>query len=379
MTKTQLEKTLHLPDLVIRGFRGIENLKIDRLGQVTLLTGKNAVGKSTVLDAVRLYAGRGSAAEVRALLRKREESTSFPLGEDDPVAGSDATALFTDGRVASDTEIVIGGKDLSNQLKFSLGDYSDDMWNEIDSALLDRGDKILVSTFNDVSVVLPWVIAFGQEVGSFEVRRIRRLRDASAKLNCHTLGPGLPLNDDLDRMWNFVVREGKEKDAEKALELVIGGEVERLDFVYDSQNSERTRSFRQREGRKPIVRIKPSKESVPLKRYGDGALRLLGIALALGNSRGGFLLVDEIENGIHYSVQTDMWRMIFELAIQFNVQILATTHSSDCVRSFARAAVKNKAVDGELVRLNVFDDVLYADPYSEQQVADAAENSIDLR
>ena len=47
--------TLHLDSLYISGFRGIPKLEIPRLGRVTLLAGKNGVGKTTVLDAVRMY------------------------------------------------------------------------------------------------------------------------------------------------------------------------------------------------------------------------------------------------------------------------------------------------------------------------------------
>ena len=47
---------LPLPSLSISGFRGFENLSIPQLGRVTLLTGLNGVGKTTVLDAIRIYA-----------------------------------------------------------------------------------------------------------------------------------------------------------------------------------------------------------------------------------------------------------------------------------------------------------------------------------
>ena len=50
---------LHLPDLLISNFRGIDRLSIGRLGRVTLLGGRNGVGKTTVLEAVRVYAARG--------------------------------------------------------------------------------------------------------------------------------------------------------------------------------------------------------------------------------------------------------------------------------------------------------------------------------
>ena len=66
---------LHLRNLSIRGFLGIKDLCIGRLGRVTLLTGRNGVGKTTVLDAVRVYAARGAFPALYQLLRRREEDS----------------------------------------------------------------------------------------------------------------------------------------------------------------------------------------------------------------------------------------------------------------------------------------------------------------
>ena len=67
---------LHLPDLVISGFRGIEDLSISRLGRVTLVSGMNGVGKTTLLDAVRIYAARGRYPVLADILQSREELTN---------------------------------------------------------------------------------------------------------------------------------------------------------------------------------------------------------------------------------------------------------------------------------------------------------------
>ena len=75
-------------------------------------------------------------------------------------------------------------------------------------------------------------------------------------------------------------------------------------------------------------------------------MRLFGVALALANSKDGFLLIDEAENGIHHSIQRDFWTMILKAAHQNNVQVLATTHSWDCVAGFAMAATEIEEVDG---------------------------------
>ena len=69
------ETKLHLPALTIQGFRGIKDLTIPRLGRVTLLAGENGVGKSTVLDAARLYAAQGNCYPIiRRLLQDRDEN-----------------------------------------------------------------------------------------------------------------------------------------------------------------------------------------------------------------------------------------------------------------------------------------------------------------
>ena len=43
--------------IYINNFRGIDNLEIERLGRVSVLTGKNNVGKSTILEALFLLFG----------------------------------------------------------------------------------------------------------------------------------------------------------------------------------------------------------------------------------------------------------------------------------------------------------------------------------
>jgi AAA15 family ATPase/GTPase len=70
---------------------------------------------------------------------------------------------------------------------------------------------------------------------------------------------------------------------------------------------------------------------------GDGMWRMLAMAIAITQCKGGVLLVDEIDSGLHYSVLTDMWKLISRAsaASGFDVQVFATTHSGDCIRSLA--------------------------------------------
>ncbi len=75
---------------------------------------------------------------------------------------------------------------------------------------------------------------------------------------------------------------------------------------------------------------------MPIGSLGDGIWRrMLGLALSVVQSPGVTLLVDEIDTGLHHTVMKDLWRFLYSCAVQFDVQIVATTHSRDCVQSLA--------------------------------------------
>ncbi len=76
------------------------------------------------------------------------------------------------------------------------------------------------------------------------------------------------------------------------------------------------------------------------------------MALAFHNARDGAILIDEVENGIHYSKLEAIWERIDWLSREFNVQVFATTHSYECVKA-AHAAFKHAELDDDfsLMRL----------------------------
>lgn len=68
--------TMHnliLDSLNITRFRAFDGLCIERLGRVNLIVGKNNVGKSCLLEALWLYASRGSPEVIREILTMRDE------------------------------------------------------------------------------------------------------------------------------------------------------------------------------------------------------------------------------------------------------------------------------------------------------------------
>jgi len=79
---------------------------------------------------------------------------------------------------------------------------------------------------------------------------------------------------------------------------------------------------------------------VSLDGYGNGVKRYIAYVCAIWANSNGHVFIDEIENGIHYTNLDKLWEVILTTAKQANVQVFATTHSKECIESYARVAKK---------------------------------------
>lgn len=187
----------------------------------------------------------------------------------------------------------------------------------------------------------------------------------------------------MEDFWDSIVLREAEEDIYAALRIIAPG-IERLNLVGDTkfrQHLIRESSTRDREQRAaiPIVKVTGIKEPIPLASLGGGMQRALGIALALVNARDGMLLIDEFENGLHYSVQADLWRLIFQVAHRLNVQVFATTHSWDCIEGFQKAAQEDTQEEGVLIRLQSRNGEISSTLYNEEELAIATREQIEVR
>ncbi len=90
---------------------------------------------------------------------------------------------------------------------------------------------------------------------------------------------------------------------------------------------------------------------MPLPLMGEGIASVVGIVLAIASIRGGMVLVDEIENGIHHSAMGEIWKLVGSLSEEYGVQVFATTHSFECIWAAHFAFAEGKEYDFRLVRL----------------------------
>ncbi len=67
--------------------------------------------------------------------------------------------------------------------------------------------------------------------------------------------------------------------------------------------------------------------------------------------RGYMMLIDGIAQGLHHTKMADLWRYWCKAALEFDLQVFASTHSWDCIKGFAAALEENPEVDGMVIRL----------------------------
>ena len=376
---------LHLPDLTIRGFRGIKDLTIPKLGRVTLLAGENGVGKSTVLDAVRLYAAQGHYRVIRRILSSNDEVVSIQdEDEDPPVSIPNCQALFFGRNPDMDSCVLVStGKDgpalrirpglgLFRQRWPSYQDYPEDETRLIEVSFPGiRG--IVRKRFPSTSGKASRGRNMLYRTSPLVYRENDLGEERHPEVPCLALGPNVPSKAEIIRLWHGSALTPAETDALGALQLVYGNTIEQVAALRDAD----TPFLRSKE--RLLVKVEGQTELIPLQSLGDGAVRMYTVALALARTQGGVMLLDEVENGIHYRRQPDFWKMVIRTAQENNVQVVATTHSWDCIVGFDRALRELENVDGILYRIDRYEDGVEAVDYNPADIRVIVQQGIESR
>lgn len=346
-----------LPSFEIKNFRTFDHLVIDKFAQINLITGMNGVGKTSLLEAITLLKYKGQINCIRSIVDKERQEEiinhlfygyEFPLNNK-----SDNT---------NGSKITIKALNPAREI------FSDDeegplfIYKEKDANL--HTESIFIKYINDESL---WSLYIGKGNHSTH-SMIYEENPREEYFNCYNIQAEGIAQKVMDDRWNKISLTQKEEQLIDGLKL-INANIERIAPSLNSLNN--TSEF--------MVKIRGFNKPASIKSLGDGTYKLFQIILTIINAENGTILIDEIENGLHYSVQPDVWKLIFTLAKRLNVQVFATTHSWDCIEAFQKASSEHEDVDCELIRLTKVKEHFRSTIFEKSELEIITQESIEVR
>lgn len=391
-----------LESLEIKNFRSLVSFQVKKLGQVNLIVGKNNSGKSSVLEALRIYAGSANRKLLERIAQSHNEKYRFNEGEE--LSAFDTVLPFEDfftGREfpENDDGIVIGSiEDERKKLNINhafliekeetITDESEEEITRIRRVIRKKLELNIDPEFS-VPVKNVLVIAKNNNSSILDLESTSRLPSRRHigeidTIPCSVIPTQFISMDELAAEWDAISLTEGEDIVKEALQIVLP-EFEDLTFIDDASNHGlHKNNYLLKSHRLAKVKISNLPRPVPLNSLGDGMLRILQLVLKVFSAKNGFLLIDEFENGLHYSVQEKVWALLFKLSKSLNIQIFATTHSWDCIESFSKVACENRNVEGVLFRVgkSVRESEkghVIATVFDEEQLYDITQSDVEVR
>ncbi len=364
---------LPVPDLQIKGFRGIDHLEIPRFTQVTLIAGRNGIGKTTVLEALEVFATRGRWERLVRILMKRREAAQATNEPGRSFTVLDWESLFFGRSPKEGDTISIGIRGGEDSLRISVATPDDIEKDSVERTfgLIDPEIAILKMSMNGARRYVPMVPEPDPPYLGRRRRRASIETGYPAELQFETVGPDVPGDDQIARMWDVMALSPELREVTVSLTEMYGRQIDGIAMIEDDR--------RMGPGRRAIVRLAEGSQSVPLKSLGDGAVRIVGNTMSVSRPDTSLVLVDEIENGLHHSIQRQFWKTMIDAAVRNGTQLVATTHSLDCIKGFAAAAVEIEDIDCSLIRISEIEGEHWTTDYDKNDLLIAVEHEIEVR
>jgi AAA15 family ATPase/GTPase len=316
-----------IKNIEIDNFRCFNKTKVDGFSRINLFGGKNNSGKTALLESVLLGLSP-KIVSVENLRRLRKIAIGFQ--KELPERAWDH--LFLDTKAASNIRLNSDNGDLFDLSMFvdqsvkDFEEYAKSKSNENEDedetdikevvssqdsirSTLHLKYKVNGNVFNNTGLAYKKGILINN-VNIPDIK-IVNLIPANAKAS----------NTSLVQEYDKAFLNGLREEILKGLQ-VIDADIDDVQSIYSGS---------------PMLFIRTKKRGfLPIGLYGDAINKVADFLLKIINNRDSILLIDEIENGIHYSNQEYLWEKLFQLSELFNVQIFTTTHSLEMIKAFER-------------------------------------------
>ena len=354
-----------IQELTIRNFKILQDLQIPQISPVTLISGKNNVGKSTVLEALffsNSYAQADSFLRLN-MIRGAQAATVTELWKSFfHISSSEKTISIQKKEESKATTIIASlehGKQSDTQVSGILP--PNDSLKIINNNAIDQYLSVKASDGTHDDTLLNYVGYDGK-------LQTEDLSSQSNPLRAGTFTQYLGAKvgyggNNLAELYGQLDLEGKNAIVIEALKL------------FDAEITD-VKTIVQNGVAKLYVTLKNGKK-MPIDYMGDGINKLMCSCISILANPNALILIDEIENGFHYTMHQKIWEMIFRAAQESSTQVIATTHSYECIQG-ASDAIGTDSRFG-YVRLDRVNDQIVAKCMSAEQLKLALDATMEVR
>jgi AAA15 family ATPase/GTPase len=316
----------------IYGFKIFEKLENLPLKKITLISGKNNTGKTTILEALCLYLYFNTPDIFEKLFILREFSGTWEHNE---LWGK----LFYDRDSTEKIRISASSNKAENgqlSIKF-VGNYE----TAVPFPITENGMTTLRKNFpaleikhsSNGSTDYQAHILYHGSISNY-LKEIDSLKDQPSLIY---LTDRMRLYEKNTEYLGILDKDGEQDKILPLLKLLEPNLV-RLQLINDGGNNIIYADFGNR-------------KKIPVNMLGDGFCRCLTMALILATRNANLFFIDEVGAGIHYSVQENLWDFLAGAAELYDCQIVATTHSHDTIKAFNSIIKRNNASNFSYIRL----------------------------
>lgn len=368
----------------INNFRCFDSVDVDELSRINVVVGRNASGKTTLLEGI--FLALGASPELALRLRAwRGLGDTFAIAHD-PIALQELWAdLFYQFDLSKSVGVQLKGTDRHNRsLRISYHP------RRHAAVLPARGSVGMPSGGQRPRRPAGAVGGEGQGVSVEQLRAIPIRFDWSTKG-----GESLTVYPELGADG---IRMPVAGEALRAVyfqsNLAFSAQEVAARYSRLSQRNQEWRVIEALREEFPFVRglsvevsagvpmVQASVDGVarkiPLGLVSGGVSKLLSLLVAIADSQDGIVLVDEIENGFYFDRLPAVWGLLLRFCEQNNTQLFCSTHSYESIASM-REALNSEPKAFSLLRVEVKEDRHVIKRFGGENFAAAVEQHVEIR
>ncbi len=352
--------------LRINRFKLFESLLIDNFSQITLIGGKNNVGKTSLLEAIFTFYDRANPEVTLRQMAWRGVKTVAMTPE------AMWAPIFKDFEMSMPIDIGVHEAKKKERLRIRLNSRYQKKLSVKKPYKPGGPMQIVTDQYASPSVALDFIYYLGDKE-----KGLAHIIIDEGQLGIHI--EKMPARKQVI-MFPANRARGLNEDAERFGQLDVERSLDELNSILQiieprliSLSSITQGNFSLIHGDIGLPR------KIPIPFMGEGIASLLSYILAILTNKDGIVLIDEIENGLHYSVLADVWKVICGAAKLSNCQIVITTHSYEAIEALQEAMNDEKKSMFSYIRLDRVDDQIVPQYYDPNMLLSAFEQKWEIR